>query len=316
MYRSIRLTALCGVFLLSVLAGCGADKGAPRAPSQVVAKVNNEDLSVHQLNEVLARAGNVPADKVRQFSAAALERLIDQELMVQQAKDRKLDRDPKVVLAMEVARREILARAYAEQVIGLGARPSDSEVSAFYDANPGLFANRRIYDLKELNIGVPADRYDEVREQVERVTDLQQMAAWLNDQKITYVASAAIKPAEQLPLEILGGLSQLSAGQLAISRTPNGAIVLLLSSFRDDPIGQDKARPFIEQYLLNKSKVELARAEVKRLRDLASVEYIGDFKPEASETSAAASAQSLADETSGTDQSVRNALEKGSVRFN
>lgn len=281
MFRSARVAPILAVMLAATLSACGADSETTKPASQVAVKVNKDEVTVHQLNEVLSRAGNLPADQVKQASGAALERLIDQELMVQQAQDRKLDRDPKVMQSLEFARREILARAYAEQVVGAASRPTDAQISAFYDDNPGLFSKRRIYNLQELNIKLAPERIDEMRAQLQAAGTAQQFAAWLTDQNIPFTANAGNKPAEQLPLEVLKGLHQLNPGQVAVSRTPTGVLLLFVAGVRDEPIDQTKARPFIEQYLLNQTRTELAKSEVKRLRELATIEYVGDFAPPA-----------------------------------
>lgn len=318
MHRCARFGSLSTMLVVLMLSACGGEERTTTPSSQVAAKVNKQDLSVHQLNEMLARAGNVPAGEAGQFSAAMLERLIDQELFVQQAKDRKLDRDPKVILSMELARREILARAYAEQVTGVVARVSDSEIADFYAANPGLFSKRRIYNLHELNVQVSPERYDELSRVAGDAADLGQIESWLKAQGIAYSANSGTRPAEQLPLEVLNGLLKLNSGQLAISRTPNGALLLRVDRFREEPIDQDRARPFIEQYLMNRAKTELAKAELARLRSVADVEYVGQFKPDQSKASAGVSpaAPLPSAVTPDTTDSVRSALEKGTVRLN
>jgi len=119
MLQSVPLSSLFAVLVLGLLSGCGADEGAAKPASQVAVKVNKDEISVHQLNTLLMRSDPVPPEMLKQAGTAALERLIDQQLLVQQAKERKLERDPKVMQAIEVARREILARSYVEQVVGI-----------------------------------------------------------------------------------------------------------------------------------------------------------------------------------------------------
>ena len=87
---------------------------------EAAAKVNKEEITVHQINFVLQRQGNVPADQVPAVSKRILESLIDQEVAIQQATEEKLDRDPKVVMAIEAAKREIIARAYADRIADTG----------------------------------------------------------------------------------------------------------------------------------------------------------------------------------------------------
>jgi EpsD family peptidyl-prolyl cis-trans isomerase len=107
-------TPLALMVAVALLAGCGdkKDKGA----SQTAAKVNKDELTVHQINYVLQQQRGLKPEQADAASRQILERLIDQQLAVQRADDLKLDRDPRVVQQMEAARREILARSYVEKV--------------------------------------------------------------------------------------------------------------------------------------------------------------------------------------------------------
>ena len=98
-----------------VLGACGDRPPEKKAASQVAAKVNDGEISVHQINFVLQRTPNIPAAKAEAAKRQVLESLIDQELAVQQAMEAKLERTPNVMQAIESARREILARAFIEQ---------------------------------------------------------------------------------------------------------------------------------------------------------------------------------------------------------
>lgn len=279
MLRSVSLSSLFATAALVLLSGCGSDESAAKPASQVAVKVNKDEISVHQLNEVLMRSGSIAPEMLKQAGAAALERLIDQELLVQQAKDRKLERDPKVMQAIEAARREILARSYVEQVVGLDQRPTEALITAFYEDNPGLFSKRRVYNLQELNIQVDAARYDEIRKQADLAANLEDMATWLKGQGVAFTANAGLKPAEQLPLEVVAGLLPLQAGEMAVSRTPAGMLLLYIAGVTEEPIDQANARPYIEQILVRQSRTQRAEAEIKRLREIATIEYVGEFVP-------------------------------------
>lgn len=109
---ALRTAAVTAAVLASLgLAACsGGDKDKPA--SQVAAKVNKEEISVHQINYLLQRQPGLKPEQAESASKTALERLIDQELAVQKAEELKLDRDPRVVQALDAARREILSRFY------------------------------------------------------------------------------------------------------------------------------------------------------------------------------------------------------------
>ncbi|MCB1937673.1 MAG: EpsD family peptidyl-prolyl cis-trans isomerase [Rhodocyclaceae bacterium] len=261
-----------------LLSACGEGESAGKTATQVAARVNSEELSVHQINAVLSRTPNLQPDQVEAAGQAALERLIDQELLVQRAKDKKLDRDPRVMQAIEAARREILARSYMEQFTGQADKPAPGEIQAFYDENPALFSERRVYNLQELNITIDADKLGELREAVTAASSLNDIVNWLRERKIPFKAGGGVRAAEQLPLEALPRFAQMKDGQIGLVQTRTGVLAIFLAGSRAQPLDVAAATPFIERFLLNREKTEMARAEMKRLRDTAQIEYMGNFK--------------------------------------
>ncbi|MCC4116425.1 EpsD family peptidyl-prolyl cis-trans isomerase [Aromatoleum toluclasticum] len=258
------------VVLLSAffLNACSKGEAEGKPAFEVIAKVNEQAIQANELNSIAALASSQGTPE-----EGALERLIDQELMVQQARERRLDRDPRVLQSFEAAQREILARAYLEQVTGQVAPPSDEEIAAFHAANPELFARRRIYSLQELEIRLPPERFEELERVSARAAGLHEVKEWLTREGIEFQLAAAVKPAEQLPLESLKGFARMRDGQMVLSRTPAGALLVHLVSARAQPLDAGAARPMIERYLANARKSALAKAELERLRDGARIEY-------------------------------------------
>lgn len=314
------VASLCAAACLAgMLAGCNAKEDSGKAsPSQVAVKVNKEEISVHQINGLLSRRGNIPADQIDKARSAAAEHLIDQELLLQQAKLKKLDRNPNVMQMIEFSRRDILARAYGEEIMGGAVQPTDAQITEFYDKNPEMFSKRRIYNLQEINMQVAAARVDEVRAQVQASANPQQIVAWLNEQKIPFATNVSIRPAEQIPLEVLKRVAALNAGQAVFLGTTTGAVLVFVGAVRDEPIDRTTAKPIIQNILLNQARAESARVEIKRLRDAASIEYVGEFKPPAAAQASAPAAQSSAeqpDSSSEGDSSVQSMIEKGNLKL-
>ena len=240
---------------------------ADRPAAQPVAKVNGTEISVQQL-----RSGSESA------AAQALEKIIDRELLVQQALAAKLDRDPQVQQSIENARRQVLAQAYLERAASAAAGSTRDEVRAFYEQNPGLFAERRVYRLRELSVSVPAEMVDVLRAEASRARDLEEIAAWLRARNAKYSVDGLTQPAEQLPLAYLPQLARMKAGEIAVFATPLGASVVQLVHAEAAPLTEQQAAPLIEQFLAGRKRLETAAAEVKRLREVATIEYLGEFK--------------------------------------
>ena len=149
-----------------VLAACGGSRTRPA--SQTAAKVNKDEITVHQINFVLQQQRNLRPEQADAASKQILERLIDQQLAVQKADDLKLDRDPRVVQQLEAAHREILARAYLERVGEAATKPTPEEIKKYYDDKPALFKDRRIYSIQEIAIEAKPEQVQALRDQARR----------------------------------------------------------------------------------------------------------------------------------------------------
>jgi hypothetical protein len=213
----LKLVLLC---LAAALPGC--ERAAAERGAQLAAKVNGAEISVRQL-----RSAGAPS------ASQALEKVIERELLVQQALHAGLDRDPAVKDAIDASRRQILAQAWIDKVVA-GKAVSREEIRAFYAEHPELFAERRVYRVRETRV----------------------------------------VPAEQVPLVHLTQLTRMSAGESGFM----GEQQIELVNAENAPIGEAEATPLIEQFLAGRKRLELAAAEVRRLREVATIEYAGEFK--------------------------------------
>jgi EpsD family peptidyl-prolyl cis-trans isomerase len=279
-----------GVGLALVLcAACGGDgKGKPA--SQVAAKVNSEELSVHQVNFRLQRQPGLKPEQTEVAGRQMLERLIDEELAVQKAQELKLDRDPQVVQAIESARREIIARAYQDKTSDAAARPEPDDIRRYYDANPALFKERRVYTLHEITIEAAPAKADELRARLGAAKSLDEFVGYLRTSQLRFASSQAVRAAEQLPLATLPALHKLKDGESLLSPTPTGFQVVSVMSSRSAPIDEAKARPVIEQFLWNENKRRMVQADIKGLRNGAKIEYVGKYAEAAASAGGTAAA--------------------------
>jgi EpsD family peptidyl-prolyl cis-trans isomerase len=254
-----------GLALLAAIpAGC--ERAEANRVAQVAARVNGAGILVHQVKS--AGGGSV---------AQALEKIIDRELLVQKALEAGLERDPAVAQALDQARRQVLAQAWVERVAGTAARPSAEEIRAFYDGNEALFARRRIYRLQELVVSTP-EAVEVLRAQAERAASLEAVAEWLRARSAKFSEVLVTQPAEQLPLRYLPRLARMGEGDIAVFAAPPGASVVRLVHAQEAPLSEQQAAPLIGEFLAGRKRLEVAAAEVRRLRAGASIEYVGEFR--------------------------------------
>ena len=286
--RVATLVASCA----TILAACNASKEGS-APTQIAAKVNNKsEISVHQINFALQRQPGLKPEQAETASRQLLERLIDQDFAVQKAVDMKVDREPAVMQALSAARRDVLARAYAERVAATAATPTPDDVKAYFDDKPNLFAQRRVYTLQELIVQANDEQVEALRAKLGQFKSLKELTDHLQAQKLSVRANQNTTAAENLPAPIVDRLATVKDGQALMLPSPGGARILVVAAARSAPVTLDQARPAIEQALLNERRRQAVDADMKAMRQAGKVEYVGKFA--LTNTSAATPGSSVA----------------------
>jgi EpsD family peptidyl-prolyl cis-trans isomerase len=264
------------VLALTVLAACGA-KDEKKAAGQAVARVNKEELTVHQINFLLGQQRGMRPEQTDAASRQILERLIEQELAIQKAGAQKLDRDARVLQQLEAAKREILSRAYFDRVGDAAPKPSEADIKKYYEANTALFAQRRVYQLQEINIEAKADKIESLREALKTAKSAADFVNYLRSNNYKFAGNQVVRGAEQIPLNMLPNMSKMKDGDSVFNPSPTGATVLVLVGSRLQAVDEATARPAIEQFLTNERKRALIAEDIKSLRAAADIKYLGKF---------------------------------------
>jgi EpsD family peptidyl-prolyl cis-trans isomerase len=285
----------CALGALAFAAGCGKKDEAKKKPAtQVAAKVNSDEITVHQVNQALARRPNIPAESAPRAKREILTRLVDQQLAVQQATQKKLDRSPTVVQAVEAARAEILARAYAEEIAKAQPRPTAEEVKKYYAEHPELFAQRRIYNIEEFAVEPKEGLLQGLRDQLAVTKSMRDIGMWLLSHGVRITPSQGTRAAEQLPLEMLPALQKMKDGDIQVFELRNTINVVRIAGSRTAPIDETAAAPRIHQFLVNQRANEAVAADLKGLRAAAKIEYVGEFAEDLPAAEAKAKAEAEA----------------------
>lgn len=262
------------VILLSIVfTGCSKQEKAPSA----IASVNGTVISRAQFEQALSRLNLAPQNLTPQAKDQVVQALVDQELVVQAANAKKLDQDPTVQQSLKAAHDQILSQAYLQQVGKSEEKPTEADMDAYYKQHPELFSQRRIYNLQELAIVASKDKLADINSHLESSHNLNDFVNWLHTQNIPFRTGSGTKSAEQLPLNILPRMQTMQNGQLLALPSANGITVLQIISSQSAPISFDKAHALIENYLSVTRQRAAATADIKKLRDAAKIDYMGEF---------------------------------------
>ena len=271
---------IVAILAAAALSGCGDKQTEASKPGQAIASVNGEEITTMQLNEELQRANITPAQQ--QAASKQLVRvLVDRQLLQHEAEKEKLDRDPKVMQAIERAKALIIAQAYMQKHIGTQARPTRAEVEAYFAAHPEFFSKRKAFDMQQLVIAT-RDLTPQARKAAEASRSLEEMAAWFDANNVKYARNRVTRSTADMPPELSAKLMSMRSGQIFAVREGERSLLVAIAEVRDAPVSVDVAAQQIEQFLINKKNKEAADAELARLRSTAKIAYLNkDLAPDA-----------------------------------
>ena len=300
--RSIRLMALLPVVVAATLAaGCGDKSKSEGKASQAAARVNGDEITVHQINQLLERQQGLKPEQAEAASRQALEGLIDQQLAVAKAEEQKLDRDPQVVQLLDATRRNILARTYLEKASVAGAgTPSADEIRKYFDAKPALFSQRKVYALQEFTVPATPEQSKATIDKLKAAKSATEFVETLKASGLKFSANQTTQAAEGLPMALLEPLSKVGDGEALYVTAKDGFKAVLVVASKSQPVNFEQAKPAIEQFLTVERRREFAQKELKNLRASAKIEYIGKFaeKPASGAAPAATPAADMASSAS------------------
>jgi EpsD family peptidyl-prolyl cis-trans isomerase len=300
---------LTSALILSMtLAACGGS--GEKGKTQVVARVNGEEVTVLQLNQVLSMMGPEAAASPTEANKSALESIINQTIGVQAALKMKLDRDPAIMQVIESTKRRVLLEAYLERSLQKTPAPTSSEIHDYFTQHPELFADRRIYVFNQLTAKAGKESLSSLNSKVAAVNQMSEFVTWLKEKGVDYNLVSDVKPSEQLPMGMLARMQKLKTGDLGYLSASDGVVVMEVVQIIEKPLTEQQAQPLIERYLANQKQMTAAQKLLQDLRANAKVEYLGDFKPD-SKPAQAAPTQPNAPDQSTPPKTGAGYIEKG-----
>ena len=268
-----------GIAMTTVLIALSLSLGAcsrhAPATSQVVAKVNDHEITVSQLNQALSAIN--PDTVTPEIAKRTISSLVDEELLVQAAVANKLDRDPATVAAIEHARRQILAEAYAERLLYPRSPVSLADEEHYFKQNPGLFEDRKIFHLTVYAVRQP-DMSDLLKTDLDNTHSAEQVRDVLEKHRVKYETQRLDSASEDLPLGKVSQFSAAGVGDLLIADQPDGRVLLIcVLGLEPKPLTFEAAKVSIDQYLTKKRNTDALQEHLSGERGVAKISYQGQF---------------------------------------
>lgn len=257
-----------GAFIALPLALAACDS---HDKSQDIVTAKGFTVTQSELDQMMAQAGPMSQGAAGPLRDQVLEALINEKAAAAAAGKEGLDRDPRVMRAIENAKRTILARAYAEKLTGTIAEPSEDEARKYCNDHPEMFRDR--VQVQAIQMALVGDRNAAVKIRDRLAAGEQPAAVQPEAAKagITVQARGVTLTSDQMPSQLAQRMDKASAGAAVPFDGPAGPMLFKVQSITPQPVAIEQAVPGIRKSLQMQRKNEAVANAVKKLRDDAGV---------------------------------------------
>lgn len=251
--------------------------------TKILVTVNGDAITARQVDTELRLNNSNSTRKVSEAMESVirrqtLETLIDRKLLLAEALRQKIDRNPEVIDFIERLKTQIIVQAYLDLQTTNADKPSRADVDAYFKAHPELFAHRKILEIQQLSIAAQ-DYSASLKQAMDQAGSLQQIALWLDAQKIAYIQSTHSYTSADMPTETINNLQALGRDHLFILKDGDQELLCALSELRDSPLTNEAATAQIEHHLFIQKMQQVALTKIAKLKLSSKINYVNDSAP-------------------------------------
>jgi len=263
--------------LIAIVIALAASSCQKKAEGQTVAIVNNEEITAAELNAELSASGSRAVGDTKEARAAALQRLIDRKLVVQQAKKDGLDKSPEYLNQQRRLNEDLLINMLISRQANTSQVPSADEISRYEAGRPEIFTNREVWSLDQILYPLPKDKA--VIAKIAAAKTLDEVAQALTESHSQFTRNSKKLDTAILPHPIYEQISKLPAGEPFIVPGPDRAVASVITAREPAPLSAEQARQVALAALKRENIQKIIQDRVKGLRGSAKIEYQAGFGP-------------------------------------
>lgn len=264
-------TLFIATLLIGSLSACNhSDSGGKQ--TQVVAKVNGDEITVHQINGEMRRL-QVPVANPQVVAKKMLDSLIDRQLLVQEAIKLNLDRTPEVVQLVDAARAQIYAQAYLARKVSALSAATDKEVQQFMTEHPEVFSRRKVFTTADIIFANDPAKINTEKLQT-LVNNAEELKSWLNSHQVHFEIAEETIPTEALPKEAVSLADQIKVGDLLFMHDDIKVVARSIANIAEVPLTPQQATDMATKAVNERKRQQLILDELHRLKQLAQIEVL------------------------------------------
>lgn len=271
-----RITIALMIGSALALTGCGDKAGGGEIEKgQVVATVDGKDVTIHELNAEL-QGQQLPqgmsAEQRKQVEQGALAQVVNRRILSDIARERGLDKTPMYLLQEKRAEETILVQMLQRQMASAVKQPGQTEVATYIAQNPGMFAERKIFTVDQIQFELPKD--PTILQKYQPLTTMDQVAAQLKADGLQFKRAPATLDVATANPALVAQVLKMPPGNIFIIPAGRVMVANLITDTKIVPLAgpqaQQLATSMIQQRTFNdmikrelEPKVKKAESEVK-----------------------------------------------------
>jgi peptidyl-prolyl cis-trans isomerase C len=260
--RSFALSAAT-IALALTLTACGGKEDAALEKGQVLATVGGTDVTTNELNAELVGAQLPAAGEQRKaIEQQALQGLVDRTILADIARERGIDKSPIYIAQKRRAEENLLVQLLQRDIASKVSPATKSEAKSFMESNPQLFADRKIYQLDQIQFQMPKDLNK--LKAYEPFKTMEEIAQQLTRDGLQFRrAPGSLDPAVTNPA-ILQQITAKPEGEIFIIPANGALVATRIIGSKPEPLTGPKAEQFAMNAIQQK---KIAEATEKDLND-------------------------------------------------
>ena len=267
-------------FVFTLLIALAATSCQKQASGQTVAVVNNEEITAAELNAEIAAESNAgTTGDPKQLRNAALQKLIDRKLVVQQARADGLDKSPEYLSQLRRTTDDLLINMFIGRRLGSSQVPTEQQISALEASRPEMFAKRETWTLSQIIYPLPKDQA--LNAKLGAAKTLDEVAQDLTSSGIQFTRNTRKLDTAVFPHAVYAQIAGLPAGEPFIAPGPDKAVASVITAREPNPTPADQARTIALQVLRRDQVDKFVQDRVTALRASAKIQYQPGFGPSA-----------------------------------
>ncbi len=241
------------------------------AATQVIAKVNDNEITVSEFNSQFNQTASAPTASSNK--KAVLDELIQINLFASEALKLQLNRSPDAVQRIEIAKKKVFADMYIESAAGITNIANQADIQHFIINHPAIFKPHTAVNLEIAAINQTLS-YDQVEKLKLFSNDFQGLKNFLQSANIAHSIRHRTVGIEDLHSDFYLQNTTPKPGSTIVQTSSNRLSFVGITSMYEEPLSEEESSEIALKLLMADKRKQVIEKEKKRLKLISNIEIM------------------------------------------